>query len=259
MTGKKYTNVKTISHTHTHTDLWTRAIHLLQIEPSRSAETPNSLRDLNDMLKKNISHFCSFSSEIQLHTSVWMFFQHIRMMITQKAGKKKLQWNKSLSPPKKGWVPPSHQRRQLNKNSTAELQTSKNRQLADRDFAVHLLLRRFGDGTESNLQLLHHSRGNNHILFPHAGEHYSPFLYSTMGRVRKMLWNTSKATSARATALVGDTIYLVLPVALRRHFAEGPLMKTHCGSSKPHLKYWICVTAFINMRLKINSLSTQSL
>lgn len=32
------------------TDLWTRAIHLLQIEPSRSAETPNSLRDLNDML-----------------------------------------------------------------------------------------------------------------------------------------------------------------------------------------------------------------
>lgn len=32
------------------TDLWTRAIHLLQIEPSRSAETPNSLRDLNDMI-----------------------------------------------------------------------------------------------------------------------------------------------------------------------------------------------------------------
>lgn len=188
-----------------------------------------------------------------------MFFSNIFEWWWHKGREKKLQWNKSLAPPKKGWVPPSHQRRQLNKNSTAELQTSKNRQLADRDFAVHLLLRRFGDGTESNLQLLHHSRGNNHILFPHAGEHYSPFLYSTMGRVRKMLWNTSKATSARATALVGDTIYPVLPVALRRHFAKGPLMKTNCRSSKPHLKNWICVTAFINMRLKINSLWTQPL
>lgn len=36
-----------------YTDLWTRDIHLLQIEPSRSAETPNSLRDLNDMLTNN--------------------------------------------------------------------------------------------------------------------------------------------------------------------------------------------------------------
>lgn len=38
-----------------HTDLWTRAIHLLQIEPSRSAETPNSFRDLNDMLTNHTS------------------------------------------------------------------------------------------------------------------------------------------------------------------------------------------------------------
>lgn len=40
---------------HLYTDLWTRAIHLLQIEPSRSAETPNSFRDLNDMLTNNTS------------------------------------------------------------------------------------------------------------------------------------------------------------------------------------------------------------
>lgn len=69
-----------------------------------------------------------------------------------------------------------------------------------------------------------------------------------MGQVREMLWNTSKATSAKATALVGDTIYPVLPVALRRHFAEGPLMKFRCRNGKPHLKNWICVTAFKNMK-----------
>lgn len=37
----------------THPDLWTRAIHLLQNEPRRSAETPHSLNDLKDMSNKN--------------------------------------------------------------------------------------------------------------------------------------------------------------------------------------------------------------
>lgn len=56
--------------------------------------------------------------------------------------------------------------------------------------------------------------GNNHILFPHAGEDYSPGLASTMGRVRRELWNTATATSAAATGLLDDTVYTVLPVAL---------------------------------------------
>lgn len=47
------------------TDLWTRAIHLLQIEPSRSAETPNSLRDLNDMLTNQASDLVRLKSNSQ--------------------------------------------------------------------------------------------------------------------------------------------------------------------------------------------------
>lgn len=52
--GKKIDKIYVLK-TILHTDLWTRAIHLLQIEPSRSAETPNSLRDLNDMLTNHTS------------------------------------------------------------------------------------------------------------------------------------------------------------------------------------------------------------
>lgn len=61
---------------------------------------------------------------------------------------------------------------------------------------------------------------NNHILFPHAGEHYSPTLPSTMGQVRRARRNTSAATSAAATGLLGDTVYSVLPVALWRSLQE---------------------------------------
>lgn len=65
--------------------------------------------------------------------------------------------------------------------------------------------------------------GNNRILFP--------LLEDTIHRSSVAQWADSQeasgASSAGASALVCDTIYTVLPVALCRHFAEGPLMKSY--------------------------------
>lgn len=56
--------------------------------------------------------------------------------------------------------------------------------LVSRDFAVHLLLRRFGDGTESNLQLLHHSR--------ETITYCSPMLENTIHRSSTAQWAKSE-------------------------------------------------------------------
>lgn len=74
---------------------------------------------------------------------------------------------------------------------------------AGRDLVWYLLLRRFGDGTESNLRLLHHSGGT--ITY------CSPKLENTIHRSSAAQWAKSEgcfaleASSAKATVLVFDT------------------------------------------------------
>lgn len=97
-------------------------------------------------------------------------------------------------------------------------------------------------------------QGNNHILFPHAGEHYSPFLCGTMDQVIQTHWNTSKATSAKATVLVCDTICPFLPVAFRRHFAIGTLLRSH-STEKTSLENTGSVSEFKNMKAAYDTVS----
>ncbi|MEQ2184225.1 hypothetical protein GOODEAATRI_005734 [Goodea atripinnis] len=54
---------------------------------------------------------------------------------------------------------------------------------------------------QTNLQLLCHSWGTICDCYPMAGEHHSPFLWSTMGQVREMLCNTSRVSTVQAAAL----------------------------------------------------------
>ena len=113
---------------------------------------------------------------------------------------------------------------------------------------MHLLLRRFGDGTESNLQLLHHSRGT--ITY------CSPMLENTIHRSSTAQWAKSERCfgTHRRLRLLRPQHWWVTPFIQfcqwhsRRHFAEGPLMKSRYTNGEPHLKNWICVAAFKNMK-----------
>lgn len=110
-----------------------------------------------------------------------MTYKPIKALLTQK----RPQQQQGKKKKKKGRCPPSHRLQQPHqKISSAELETSRNQWLGDRGFAVHLLLRRFGDGTESNLQLLHHSRGT--ITY------CSPMLENTIHRSSAAQWAESE-------------------------------------------------------------------
>lgn len=144
-------------------NLWTRAIHLLQMEPSRSAETPNSRSDLKDM-------------------ACWRLRSRIQSGgIKRRGGRGKKNKNKTKP---WGWISVPPARSAQRKPEWKKLR----RRPPLSDALPGAVLGCFGDGTGGNLQLCRPRGGTiAHCLPPpHSGEHYSPSLACTMGRVRRV-------------------------------------------------------------------------
>lgn len=92
-----------------HADLWTRAIHLLHMEPKRSAETPNSFKDLKDILKSHTRQHSVIQS-IQSHQTSRFGFFFLSTIAAgpeqtqeQGGGKKTLKKGGPCPPPQQLW------------------------------------------------------------------------------------------------------------------------------------------------------------
>lgn len=118
---------------------------------------------------------------------------------------------------------PSRRPRQLDKNSTAELQTMRITGLALADFQCGSPPRGASDGTGGNLQLLGPSGGNNRILFPRWRTLFTVPLSPHNGPTHRRLWKASGASSAGAsvTPFVQFCLWHSAAILLR-----GPLMKS---------------------------------
>lgn len=116
---------------------------------------------------------------------------------------------------------PSRRPRQLDKNSTAELRNCANHWFSTGRFSEWISSSGASDGTGGNLQLLGPSGGTIAYCSPRWRTLFTVPL-SHNGPTHRRLWEGVRGFVCRG---LGDTICTVLPVALCRHFAEGPLMK----------------------------------
>lgn len=182
------------------TDLWTRVIHLLQIELSRSAETPNSFKDLNDMLWnytpvtfRQKSRSTSVSISRYLPAVSTYYWRHVN----KKALKTKIKLPKrgARSPPAGTFIKTALQ-------SSPSLLKSL---VSAHRFCSISPPRGACDGTDGNLQLLRHSRGT--ITY------CSPMLENTIHRSSTAQWANSEGCfgTHRRLRLLGPLRWCVTP------------------------------------------------